>query len=314
MDNWASGFRIDEAFHPWGTVFEAAFPGRVADGYASVELPCRSAYGFATVYAEPTAPRPDRPVTTVAYELADSGTAPRYLFAELVARLGPPDGISRDDNPEQANESSVVLHANWKRGKVEIGLSLYGAPRPSDFGNGLGKLYLSWAERDVAVAPFLGGVDSANQAAVAAAASASIKIFSLQYALYGDDTEPLSPAELALSTPQLLLTPPAIATRLAPTTFALWSDTAAARWHLSTARSTVLLGGAETSSRCISRHRPGARRRLCRAQRRILVGPRRPWIERPSRPLSLPWSACPNSDRTAFGSRHAKSQPSVRST
>ena len=155
MEDWASGFRIDEAFHTWGTRFDSVVPGCVETGYASLELPCRSAYGFATVYAEPTAPRPDRPVTTVAYELADTGTAPRYLFAELVKRLGPPDDISRDDAPEQANENAVVLHANWKRDRVAIGLSLYGAPRPSDFGNGLGKLYLSWAERDAAVAPFL---------------------------------------------------------------------------------------------------------------------------------------------------------------
>ena len=81
-------------------------------GYASVKLPCRSAYGFATVYAEPAAARPDRPVTTVTYELADIGTAARYLFAELVKRLGPPDEVTRDDSPEAANENTVVLHAN----------------------------------------------------------------------------------------------------------------------------------------------------------------------------------------------------------
>ena len=119
MEDWASGFRIDEAFYPWGTLFDAAAPGRVESGYASVKLPCRSAYGFATVYAEPAAPRPDRPVTTVTYELADTGTAPRYLFAELVKRLGQPDEVSRDDSPEHANENTVVLHANWHRDKVE---------------------------------------------------------------------------------------------------------------------------------------------------------------------------------------------------
>ena len=77
MDDGRPGFRIGASFHPWGTLFDAVAPGHVDPGYASVELPCRSAYGFATVYAEPTAPRPDRPVTTVAYELADTGTAPR---------------------------------------------------------------------------------------------------------------------------------------------------------------------------------------------------------------------------------------------
>ena len=144
MDDWASGFRIDGTFHPWGTLFDAVAPDRVESGYASVEVACHSAYGFTTVYAEPTAARPDRPVTTVAYELADSGVAARHVFAQLVVRLGQTYDIDRDDSPEAANASSVVLHANWKLGKVEIGLSLYGAPRPSDFGDGLGKLYLSW--------------------------------------------------------------------------------------------------------------------------------------------------------------------------
>ena len=189
-------------------------PGRVQNGYASVKLPCRSAYGFATVYAEPTAPRPDRPVTTVTYELADTGTAPRYLFAELVKRLGQPDEVSRDDRPEHANENSVVLHANWTRDKARIGLSLYGAPRPSEFGDGLGGLYLSWAEQDAAAAPFLADWTAANDAAAAAAEGARLRVFSVRYDIYDDDYPPPSPAELALQTPELLLTPPAIAARL----------------------------------------------------------------------------------------------------
>jgi len=147
-----------------------------------------------------------------------------------------------------ANASSVVLHARWKGGTVEIGLSLYGAPRPSDFGEGLGKLYLSWADRDAAAAPFLAAWTAANRAVAAAAEGARIKVFSLQHALHEDDSEPMSPAELALSMAELMLTPPSIAARLAPTTFALWSDAAAVRWHLSTGRATVLLGGGETST------------------------------------------------------------------
>jgi len=246
MDDWTSGFRIDEAFHAWGTRFEVVAPGRVESGYASVELPCRSAYGFATIYAEPTAPRPDRPVMTVSYELADTGTAPRYLFAELVKRLGQADEVSREDRPEYANADSVVLHANWTRGKVRIGLSLYGAPRPSSFGDGLGRIYLSWTEQDAAAAPFLADWTAAHDAAAAAAEGARLKVFAVRCDVYDDDPPP-SPAELALQTPDVVLTPPAIAARLAKTTFALWSDAAGSRWYLSTARTTVRLGGAETS-------------------------------------------------------------------
>ena len=247
MDDWTSGFCIDEAFHTWGTRFEVVAPGRVENGYASVELPCRSAYGFATIYAEPTAPRPDRPVTTISYELADTGTAPRYLFAALVKRLGQADEVSREDGPEHANADSVVLHANWTRGKARIGLSLYGAPRPSSFGDGLGRLYLSWTEQDAAAAPFLADWTAAHDAAAAAAEGARLKVFAVRYDLYDDDYPPPPPAELALQTPDVVLTPPAIAARLAKTTFALWSDAAGSRWYLSTARTTVLLGGAETS-------------------------------------------------------------------
>jgi hypothetical protein len=247
MNDWTSGFRIDEAFHAWGTHFEVVAPGRVESGYASVELPCRSAYGFATIYAEPTAPRPNRPVTTISYELADTGTAPRYLFAELVKRLGQADEVSRKDGSEHAAADSVVLHANWMRDKVRIGLSLYGAPRPSSFGEGLGRIYLSWTEQDAAAAPFLADWNAAYEAAVAAAEGARLKVFAVRYDLYDDDYPPPAPAELALQRPDILLTPPAIAARLAKTTFALWSHAAGSRWYLSTARTTVLLGDTETS-------------------------------------------------------------------
>lgn len=247
MSSWTSGFHIGDAFHPWGTLFETVAPGRVATGHARVELPCRSAYGFATTYAEPAAARPDRPVTTVGYELADTGSAPRYLFAELVKRLGPPDEVSREDGPEHANADSVVLHANWTRGKVMIGLSLYGAPRPSAFGDGLGRMYLSWAEQEAAAAPFLADWTAANDAAAIAAERARLKVFSVRYDVYYDDYPPPPPAQLALQTPDILLTPSAIAARLGKTTFALWSDAVGGRWYLSTARTTVLLGGPETS-------------------------------------------------------------------
>lgn len=247
MDNWSSGFHLDEAFHPWGTLFEVVAPGRVRSGHASVRLACRSAYGFATVYVEPAAARPDRPVTTVTYELADTGRAPRYLFAELVKRLGQPDEITRDDSPEAANENAVVLHAGWKRDKANIGLSLYGARRPSEFGEALGALYLSWADRDVAAAPFLPAWIAANDAAATAAEGARLKVFSVRYDIDHDDYPPPSPAELALQSPHVVVTPSAIARRLGKTSFALWSDAARTHWYLSTARTTVRLGDEETS-------------------------------------------------------------------
>jgi len=293
MDDWTSGFRIDAAFHPWGTLFDVAVPGRVDQGYASVASSCRSAYGFATVYAEPAAPRPDRPVTTVAYELANTGTAPRYLFAELVARLGPPDDISRDVRPERANEGSVVLYATWNRGKVQIGLSLYGAPRPSDFGDGLGKLYLSWVEPNVAAAPFLATWTAVNQATADAAAGAQVKVFSLKDAVYEGAVEPLSPAALALSTPDLLLTPPAVAARLAPTTFALWSDAPrrvgicrpCARpccWAASRPRSCNFSTSPRRAAAAMPSSASGTGRSVTSTDRRRSSRPSRPWRRCPA--------------------------------
>ena len=105
MDDTAQGFRIGAAFHPWGTLFETVAPGTVDAGYASTELACASAYGFATVYAEITAPRPDRPVMGLAYELAASGATPKDIFAQLVIRLGAPTGVDREE--ENAGNSRL---------------------------------------------------------------------------------------------------------------------------------------------------------------------------------------------------------------
>ena len=162
--------------------------------------------------------------------------------------MGQPDEVTRDDSPEAANENTVVLHADWHRDKARIGLSLYGARRPSEFGDALGALYLSWADRDAAARPFLPAWIAANDAAVSDAEGARLRVFSVRYDLYDDDYPPPSPAALALQSPHVLLTPAAIAARLGKTTFALWSDAAGSRWYLSTARTTVQLGGEETSA------------------------------------------------------------------
>ena len=62
-----------------------------------------------------------------------------------------------------------------------------------------------------------------------AATGAKLRLFAVQYEIYDADTVPRPVRELVLSTPDLLLTPPAIAARRAPTTFALWSDAKSSR-------------------------------------------------------------------------------------
>ena len=213
MDNWTSGFRIDEAFHPWGTLFDVAAPGRVQSGYASVRLPCRSAYGFATVYAEPAAARPDRPVTTVTYELADTGTAPRYLFAELVKRLGPPDDISRDDSPEAAERelrraACRQLEPRQGRGSACPSTARRGRPISAmALGQALSLLGRARCRR----CALPGGLDrrQSGRGGSAAEGAQAQGLLRAVCHLRGRLPSRPSPAALALSTPDVLLTPPA---------------------------------------------------------------------------------------------------------
>ena len=98
MDDTTKGFRLGEAgFFPWGTRFDAVVRDFEGTGYASRILSCSEAYGFVTRSAEPSAPRPDRPVLTVTYELAATANPARDLFAPLVMRLGAPQKIERDE-------------------------------------------------------------------------------------------------------------------------------------------------------------------------------------------------------------------------
>lgn len=236
------GFRIAGKLHPWGTRFADIVPGEHDQGYSSRELPCAEALGFPTVYAEVTAPRPDRPVMTVAYELSTALT-PREAFIGLVKALGQPDSIDREGEADGAGISSwVVLYAQWHRGAVGYSVSLYGAPRDSDYGPGIGKLYLTWRETEKAARPYADARKAANEA-VARAADATEgtpEIFVVGWDLFDEDYKAPSDDQRALDAPELLTTPAPIASRLGKLKFALWRGNGA--WYLSTARETVLLG------------------------------------------------------------------------
>lgn len=242
MDDTAQGFRIGDTFYSWGTLFDAVAPGTVEAGYASTEIACLKAYGFATISAGFTASRPDRPIMGLTYELAASGPSAKEVFAQLVIRLGAPTRIDREEE-NAGNESAVVLHAQWSRGDIAIALSLYGAARPSDFGDGIGALYLNWGDIDAASAPFIGPWRAANaELAEAAAAAATVHTFAVAYPI-----NPL-PGPACLHHPEILETPAPIAARLGKLGFALWSDAAGTRWHLSTAADSIVLGGPDSST------------------------------------------------------------------
>lgn len=252
MDDTTEGFRLGEAgFFPWGTRFDAVVRDFEGTGYASRPLTCSEAYGFATRSAEPSAPRPDRPVLTVTYELAATAKPARDLFAPLVMRLGAPQKIERDElSPHASSPDHVVLHANWKTADgIPVGLSLYGAPRATRFGDSAGSLYLSWGDLEAAAAPWIEEWHTANEAVAQAAQSpGSITRYSVAYDVRASDVrDPHRIANRCLSAPELLDTPRSIARGLGDRGFALWSDAAGTRWHLSTSACTIVLGGPDTS-------------------------------------------------------------------
>jgi hypothetical protein len=234
MDDCAEGYRIDAALHPWGTLFEEP-----------AERPCAAAYGFDTIYAELSAAGGDRPVTSVAYELA--GTLPgKAVLAELVKRLGPPTELDRSDEVRGAGSAdTVVLYAEWQRDNHQIALSLYGAPRASDFGDGIGKLYLSWSDLAAAARPFVDAWRAASDAVARAAADTEgdpAAIFAVAWPILDPADAPEEPHIRALATPELLETPARVAERLGSSAFALWQGGGA--WYLSHGRATVVLGAA----------------------------------------------------------------------
>jgi hypothetical protein len=252
MYDTAKGFSFGEAgFFPWGTRFDTVVRDFEGTGYASRPLPCREAHGFAICSAEPSAPRPDRPVLTVTYELATTADPARELFAPLVMRLGAPQTIERDElSPIASSPDHVVLHANWKTAEgIPIGLSLYGAPRATRFGDSAGSLYLSWGDLEAAAAPWLQEWHAANDAVARAAQSPGvIERFAVAYDVRASDMhEPHRIASRCLGAPELLDTPRSIAHGLGDRGFALWSDAAGTRWHLSTSACTIVLGGPDTS-------------------------------------------------------------------
>ena len=252
MDDTATGFRLGEAgFFPWGTRFDAVVRDFEGMGHASRTLPCTEAYGFAARSAEPSSPRPDRPVLTVTYELAATASPARNLFAPLVMRLGAPQTIHRDElSPYASSPDHVVLNANWKTADgIPIGLSLYGAPRATRYGDSAGSLYLSWGDLEAAAAPWMDEWHAANdEVARAAKSPGKIQRFTVGYDVRASDArDPLRIANRCLNAPELLDTPRSIAHGLGNRGFALWSDAAGTRWHLSTAACTIVLGGPDTS-------------------------------------------------------------------
>lgn len=252
MDDTAKGFQLGDAgFFPWGTRFDAVVRDSEDTGYSSRTLRCAEALGFTTLSAEIAASQPDRPILNVTYQLASDGTAAKDVLARLVIRLGAPNAIDRDElSPYASSSDHVVLYATWTtRDEISVGLSIYGAPRATEFGDSLGALYLGWGDLDAAAAPWLADWQAANEAVARDAQSpGEIETFTVAYdMLAGNEDDPHRIANRCLHTPDLLDTPEPIARKLGEKDFALWSDASGQRWHLSTRAVTVVLGRRGTS-------------------------------------------------------------------
>jgi hypothetical protein len=244
MDDCAQGFRIGDTLHPWGTRFQALVPDATGDGYVNHEIACTGAYGFETIYVELTSAGADRPVTSAAYELA-SVLTPKDAFARLVVKLGQPGKVEREEEAA-GDPGRVALYAYWRRDGYTLSVSLYGATRPSDFGDGIGRIYLTWTDTAAAAAPFLAEWKAGNDAVARASATAKPAIFTVRYPIVDRQYPAASASDRALSMPYLFETPAEAAKRLGSHSFALWSDGDGA-CYLSHGRDTIKLGGPRTS-------------------------------------------------------------------
>jgi hypothetical protein len=153
MHRLENGFPIGSVCHAWGTTiatFHMETGHRSTHSNGPTIIACSEALGIGTLCAELTAPRPDRPVTQLCYQLApitgDPLPDPDVFAQPLTKLLGRARESSTYELPSDGDPSgSVRFYANWDAGDFSVGLSLYGAPRQTQFGPAYGCLWLSWA-------------------------------------------------------------------------------------------------------------------------------------------------------------------------
>lgn len=244
MYDFERGFRIGDVLVDWGTTLADAAEAVGAPatdarriGHSTMRVACPHAYGFDTLSAQMTAYGLSRPVTALAYELlppAGGEVEPAFWTRPISDGLGAPAKESIEDVSGRPNPwDAVSYYANWNGGDFSVGLSVYGALRKVPEGLSAGTLWLSWST-ELAAVPFLAEWRSACEGlAVAAKDAGAIRTFSVgidQYAYRSDGSEPrgkalgLREATIALTVPDVLLTPKPIAERLTPRAFALWSN------------------------------------------------------------------------------------------
>jgi hypothetical protein len=234
MHDIEKGFRIDGRLIPWGTTMEraAALVGVDASslpaiGYHALRAACHEGLGFRTLAAELSGNGASRPVTGTTWELApldDEVDDPAFWARQIEGHLGPPDQLSIQ--ADAVGPNSVRHYTNWDRGDVAVGVSVYAALREVPEGLSAGMMWLSWSV-EKAAEPFMAERRAACASlAVAAKEAEPFTVFNLALDLHPQGVGKGSRREswLALHSPDILLTPPAVARRLDKRCFALWSN------------------------------------------------------------------------------------------
>lgn len=259
MRDFERGFRIDDTMVDWGaTLAEVAAALGVAVqapriGYSTLNVRCGIACGFAAVGAELSGHGLSRPVTGLACDLAPPEREPgepRAWAGPLAALLGPPSEETVEEVADGQDPADAVrYYANWDRGAISVGLSVYGGPRQVEGGVSPARLWLSWSLERAAV-PYLAEWHAAGASlAVAVRNLAGLRTFGVgfdQHALFRDSRLPAAKAKLAreawlaLAAPDVLPTPAPVAKRLSKRQFALWSNPAMKVHCLSTRWDSVI--------------------------------------------------------------------------
>jgi hypothetical protein len=250
MESLGSGFAIGDHRHAWGVTLSelAVIPGGITFlSDICVSAPCSEALGLAAIGAEATAPRPDRPVLQIKYELAPVEGVPLpdpAVFAgHLAERFGAPGESSAYEIQTDGDPSgSVRFYADWNAGDCSVGLSLYGAPRQTRHGSGPGCLWLSWSPVKAAE-PYIGEwrARAGELARQRPADIIGFRFGATQFPVFGSAGEAaMREANYALYHPELLPTPPSIAGLVGENGAAFWRY-GDSNWCASTAWDTAVL-------------------------------------------------------------------------
>ena len=247
------GFEIGGSFFPWGVtlheVRERLPGGQSVTGEYCWRVEAASVFGLATQKLEFMAPALDRPVLWLSCDLppCPGGAAEAALIDHFDATLGA--GFVRDD-VSLGDYDGARRRLVWRGGDTHVGLTLM----PDDVAAGL---TVDWGNEIAAAAPYQPQLARADAQLARWTASAEVlatfvleceperfdqwryccRAYVPERAVEGDL---LHRAQRALWRRFLLTTPADLAERLAPSEVAVWRNSAARVWGVSTRDESVV--------------------------------------------------------------------------